>query len=405
MTRAPMLRLAIVTALGLSVALQAQTTGSRDEDFARRQYDSGMSFMRDQLYAEALKDFQAVASGFPNTSVADDALLQMALYQLDIAGDRAAAQTTVDQLLKSYPDADSAPMGYVLSGRLTVAGGRSANNIESALASFERVPRLFPMSGAVPAALYHAGETLRIARRDNEALERFRRVGAEYPQSIWAARATLASGHSLVQSSRVTGAFDAIQRIRRQFPNTPEAVTALDYNTLLYRLYVRSPAQPAYSFNNRYVGGTNLRFRDVIGLRALDSGNLLVGHRAGVAILDPKGAIVREIASQEPSAFFVDDSGKVTIARRENLVVEGAQPVLIQAPESNGRFHVVDQMPSIAVLSNGERLVADRQGEAVIRLSPTGEYVSTFARIDTDRIALSRTEDVAIVDRDSKAIT
>ena len=57
------------------------------EDLPRRQYKSGLSFLKGQRYAEALKDFQAVIDSFPRSQVADNALLQVALYQLDVAHD------------------------------------------------------------------------------------------------------------------------------------------------------------------------------------------------------------------------------------------------------------------------------------------------------------------------------
>src|SRR5215217_5704669 len=80
------------------------------EELARRQYDSGLSFVQNGRYAEALKDFQAVVDSFPQSSAADDALLQICLYQLDVAQDLTAAQTAADKLLKEYPASDSAPM-------------------------------------------------------------------------------------------------------------------------------------------------------------------------------------------------------------------------------------------------------------------------------------------------------
>lgn len=394
-----MLRLGIVT-LALAATLQAQAPTTRDEDFARRQYDSGLSFMRDRQYSEALKDFRAVADGFPRSTVADDALLQIAQYQLEVARDIPAAQTTVDALLKGYPDGDSAPMGYVVAGRLTIAQSRAAADVEAALASFERVPRLFPTSDAVPAALYFAGDTLRVARRAEEALDRFRRVTAEYPRSIWSARATLASGQSLVQSGRVPRAFEEIQRIRRQFPGSPEASTALDFNTILYRLYIRPPDQPAYGFSGRFVGTANSRFRDVVGLETDDRGQVLIGHRAGVSIFDPKGTMVREVASDGPSAFYRDEMGRVAVARGAVLHAEGGEPATIQAPDRENRFHLVDEMPSVGVLSTGERLVVDRKGQTVIRLSTSGQFVAHFAQINAERLTISDTDDVAILDRD-----
>src|SRR5439155_5949504 len=208
----------------------AVLSAQSNEEFARRQYESGLSFMQNKRYGEALKDFQAVIDSFPRSSVADNALLQIALHALDITRDIGAAQTATDKLLKDYPDTDSAPMAHVIAGRLSMARGRAPANVDAALASFERVPRLFPGDDAVPAAGFYAGDTLRLVRRNEEALDRFRRVAMEYPRSIWAARADLAAGLCFVQSDRAQRALDELQRIRQQFPGSPEADAALNYN-------------------------------------------------------------------------------------------------------------------------------------------------------------------------------
>src|SRR5437667_6398570 len=161
---------------GLVLRAGAQQPSAANEEFARRQYDSGLAFLQNHRYAEALKDLQAIVDSFGTTTVADNALLQIAQYQLEVARDVAATQTAIDKLLKDYPDTDSAPMAHVLSGRLAIFKGRSPSDVDAALASFERVPRLFPGSEGVAAAGYYAGETLRIVRRIDEALERYRRV-------------------------------------------------------------------------------------------------------------------------------------------------------------------------------------------------------------------------------------
>src|SRR5262249_34742135 len=188
------------------------------------------------------------------------------------------------QLLKKYPDTDSAPMAHVIAGRLALAKGHAAADVNAALASFERVPRLFPGDQAVPAAGFYSGDTLRRIRRNDEALDRFRRVAMEHPQSIWAARATLAAGICLVQSDRAMRALEEVQRVRQQFPGSPEAVEALNYNSILYRLYLRPPAQPAYGFSGRYVGAENIKFKDVVGIAIDAAGRILLGHRQGISI-------------------------------------------------------------------------------------------------------------------------
>src|SRR5690606_14662034 len=102
--------------------------------------------------AEALKDLQTVVDAFGTSSVADNALLRIAQYQLETAHDLDAAEAAVERLLKEYPNTDSAPMAHVLGGRVTFARGRTPSDVDSALASFERVPRLFPGDEAVAAA-------------------------------------------------------------------------------------------------------------------------------------------------------------------------------------------------------------------------------------------------------------
>ncbi len=237
-------RIAAIVAAG-TVVLGAQ---GNTEEFARRQYESGLSFMQNGRYAEALKDFQAVIDSFAKSSVADNALLQVALYQLEVQHDTASAQAAVERLLKDYPDTDSAPMAHVVAGRIALAKGHAPSDVDAALASFERVPRLFPNDEAVPAAGFYAGDTLRVVRRTDEALERFRRVSMEYPRSSWAARARIGAGLCLVAGDRAPRALEEFQRVRVQLPESIEGADALNLNTILYRLYVRAPAQPAYAF-------------------------------------------------------------------------------------------------------------------------------------------------------------
>lgn len=396
-----LLRLAFV-GIALTGAAGVRFAAQGSEDLARRQYDSGVSFVQNGRYVEAIKDFQAVVDSFPQSSVADDALLQMALHHLDVGRDLTAAQAAVDKLLKDYPASDSAPMGYVVVGRLTIARSRAAADVDGALASFERVPRLFPSSPAVAAARYYAGDTLRLARRGDDALGHFRRIELEYPRSIWAARSDLASAVGLVASDRAPQAFAKLQRIRQQFPGTPEATTALNYNTILYRLYVRKPA--AYRFSGRFVGGAADRFRDVIGVAIDDTGRVLLGHKQGVSIFDAKGTVVKNIPALEPSAFFVDGRDRVVMVRRDTLLPEGAAPVVINVPVPGRVARQPEEIPAVITLGGGDRLVVDRKAKTVVRVTSAGKFVSTFAAIDVERLARNDIDDVAMIDRSNKSI-
>ena len=295
-------------------------------------------------------------------------------------------------------------MAYVMAGRLAINKGRAAADVEAALASYERVPRLFPGSEAVGAANFYAGNTLWLVRRTEEALDRYRRVTMEYPRSIWAARATLAEAVVLVQTDRAMRALEELQRVRQQFPGTPEAATALNYNTIIYRLYVRAAAAALRVQRQRTSAHEAAKFRDVVGVSVNDAGLVMLGHKTGVAIFDSKATIVKSVTAEEPSAFFVDEKGRVVTVRRDSLVAEGGDYAAIAIPQKDGKLRPADEIPAVIPLSNGDRLVSDRKGKAVIRVGINGKILKNFATLNAERIVMNQLEDVAMLDKDTKSV-
>src|SRR5688500_3086411 len=397
---ASLLRVAI--AVGLTATVNAQSS----EELPRRQYESGLTFMKGQRYGEALKDFQAIIDSFPKSQVADNALLQVAIYHLDIAKDLGATQAAVDQLLRTYPDTDSAPMAYVLGGRVSMAKGRSATEVDAAVASFERVERLFPGNDAVPAAGYFAGEALRLVRRNEDALERYRRVAAAYPGSPWAARANLAAGYCLVQADRAAAALPEVQRVRQMMPQSAEASAALSINSILYRLHVRAPASPAFAFSGRFIGDERANFDDVIGIRVDPTSRILLGHNKGITVFDLKGALTATVTASAPKAFFVDEANRVVFSREGALHAERVASVPLLVPQVAPKPpKPLEEIPAVVALSTGHRIVVDKSEKAVIRYGPTGQYLGPFVpQINTERLAVNALDDVAMFDKDAKAI-
>ena len=397
-----LLSLVIASALGATLIAQS------NEDLPRRQYESGLAFLKGQRYAEAMKDFQAIIDSFPRSQVADNALLQMALYQIDVAKDLGSSQSPVDQLLKTYPDTDSAPMAYVVGGRISMAKGRTPSDVDSAVASFERVERLFPGNDAVPAAGFYAGEALRLVRRNEEALARYRRVTASYPSSAWAARSNLAAGYCLAQVDRATAALPEVQRVRQMMPASLEAETALNINSILYRLHVRAPKAPAYAFSGRYIGDERSNFNDVIGLRVDPLNRVLLGYNKGIAVFDPKGTLASNVAAQDPQAFFTDELNRVVFAREGALHTERAAsaPITVPPNEPNKPPRPVEEIPSVVMTSTGQRLVVNKKDKTVVRYDPRGQYIGPFmTAINTEKMAINVLDDVALIDKDAKSVS
>jgi TolA-binding protein len=401
--------LAVAAALVIIAPSSAAQGAPTPEDVARRQYASGLEFLRAGKSAEALKDFQTVVESYPGSSVADDALLAIARYQLEGARDPAAAQATAESVLKKFPASDSVAMAYVVAGQALVEQGLSQSNVDAALASFERVPRLFPGTRAVAPAVYAAGETFRRLNRCDEALARLAQVGLEYPRSDWAARSKLSSARCLVAKGRVPEAMAALYNVTALFPDTDSAQTARALGTILYRLHVRPPAEPAFVASDRTLAPAGTRLRDVTGLTVAPDGSLLVAGRTGVLMYN--AAAPRAISAGEMRGLALDRRGRVVAAQRGLLVQQTAPPpgapvlLTLTVPRPDGPARILSDLAAVAVLSSGERLVADRELRTVYRFSEAGKFLAPFASVRAARIAIGPTDTIALLDRDTKTIS
>jgi outer membrane protein assembly factor BamD (BamD/ComL family) len=395
----------VALAAVLAVGLRAQTGAGRDqEETARLRFQSGLAFLAQQRYGEAVKDFTAVTSSFPTSSVADDAWLELARYHLEVAGELDQAQAAVDALANKYPASDSAAMGLVLGGRVLLARGRAPAESEAALASFDRVPRLHPGSPAIPAAAFYAGETLRLAKRFPDAIERFRQLTLDYPTSPWSARALLDAGRCLTIVGQPQQALQQLQRVRSRFPDSEQQITALLWNTILFRLYVRAPAHPAFYFGDRGFTGSTGKLRDVDAIAATGE-QVIVATRSSLLFFDFTGVVKRSSAMKEPRGMFLDAAGQPVVTFKSAFQV-GAAPVRpVMAPKPDGSGRELDGISSGVGTSMGDLLLVDRDGKAILRFSAEGKHLGTFAPFNTERLAINGLDDVAALSRDDKSIT
>jgi TolA-binding protein len=405
MSQTRMLLCSVVVVTALVAGVDAQTGAGRDqEETARLRFQSGLAFLAQQRYGEAVKDFTAVTSSFPTSSVADDAWLELARYHLEVAADLDQAQAAADALANKYPASDSAAMGLVVGGRVILARGHSPAEAEAALASFDRVPRLHPGSPAIPAAAFYAGETLRLAKRFPDAIDRFRQLSLDYPTSPWAARALLDAGRCLTIVGQPLQALQQLQRLRSRFPESEQQATALLWNTILFRLYVRAPANPAFYFGDRGFAGAGGKLRDVDAV-AVTGDQVIVATRNALLFFDPAGAVKRSNAVKEPRSMFVDGAGQPVVTFKSAFQI-GAGPVRpVMAPRPDGSGRELDGIPSGAATSMGELLLADRESRSILRFNTEGKHLRTFAAINTDRLAINGLDDVAALGREDKSIT
>jgi len=374
---------------------------SSDEEVARRQLESGRAFARQGNYTEALKDFRAVADTHASSSVADNALLEIARYYIDVAGDMTAAATAVDTIVKKYATSDSAPEAYLLAGRLVLARSHQGADLDSALANFERVFRLFPASEAVPRALALAGETMWYARRQDEAQGYLNRVIAEFPTSSSAADAYLTLGRVLVARGEGAMAMEEIQQVRNRWPNTPAATTALAQTTLLHRLYVRARSGPAFVLSPDTIGPAKLQ--NVVALAQSSRGALYYAAESGVGVLTA-GSPERAPSVVRPRGLVVDRAGAVVAFDATALRPPTGAPMTLSVAQSNGAPKPLSDIEAVAQFSNGDWVVSDGNDRNIHRFSSAGAHLGVFAPGRLSLLTVTGTDDVVGFDRDLKAV-
>jgi TolA-binding protein len=376
------------------------------EEQARRQFESGLEFYRAGRYAEALKDFQTVAEGYATSTVADDAMLAIAEYQLDILHDPIAARTSAEMLVKRHATGDAAPMGYVIAGRATLALDPSPVGLDSALASFDRVPRLFPRSEAVAPSLYYAAEIDRRAGRPSDAIDKLRRVAQYYPRSTWAARASLLESPLLLADGQPKEAMRALQRVVRRYGSGAEASTARAWNTTLYRLYVRAPGQPPYVASGRFIAGASGKLKDVQAIALAPDGKLGIATRTAVLLLDDKGAASRQTAATDARQIAFDDRGRLFIVQKAIVGRETERGLgrLALTASTPGGPKLLQEISGGVRLSTGDLLIADREARVVARFDTIGKSLGVFASGRINRMAVGRSDEVAMLDGDSKSV-
>lgn len=373
---------------------------SSDEDVARRQLESGRSFARQGNHAEALKDFKAVVEAHGTTSVADDALLAMSEYYLDVLGDRELAADAVDTLLRKYPVSNAAPAAYVIVGRLALARSHQAADVTTALANFDRVTRLFPDSPAVPASLLLGAEALSYVGRLDEALGNLARIAMEYRDSPVAPKAQLVAGQILTMRGDAIAAMQELQQVRDNWPASPEAEEALGRLTILHRLYVRPRTTvAALALGSDRVGPAKL---DKVTAMATTAGHIYWLNESGVGTASTAAPRLQTL---RPRGLALDNAHAVWAIETGALRPLRGAPLYLRRPRPKSEPESVDRIAAAAQLSNGDWLVADDDERSVYRFNRGGEYQGRFATGKVARLAVDAMDHVAAVDRDQRGVT
>jgi tetratricopeptide (TPR) repeat protein len=333
--------------------------------------------------------------------VADNALLEIARYYLDIAGDTKEAETAVEAILKRYATSDSAPDAHLLKGRLALAQGHRPADLDTALANFDRVLALFPNSEAVPRALVLSGQTLMYAGRLEEALSNLGRVQVEYSSSEAAADAYVVAGRVLVAEGDPILAMEEMQQARNRWPSSVAAGTALSRISLLHRLFVRAKAGPAYTLSPDSVGPPKVE--GVVGMAVTPKGSVYWAAETGTGLLAPAGGD-KPPAAQKPRLLTTDNTGQLFVVDNNQLRGTAGNPIDLLKPRTEGAPQPLEEVEGVVQLSTGEWLVSDLNTRAIHKYSRAGEYLGIWTQAKASRLIINHIDQIAGIDRDQKAV-
>ena len=386
-----LLLIALSTAAGL--ARQA------DEALAVRRFESGLAFARDGNFEEALEDFEAVVNLYPTSGVADNAVLEIARYYLEVTGDLDRAAASADTIVnnQALSQTDSAAEAYVILGRASLSRGRAMENIDEAISSFQRGLRLHPDAPAVPQLLFFIAEGDRFAGRIAEALAGYRQVVSDYPSNPWAVRARLGAGTMLAFLNDPVSAMEEFQRVRDEHPERPESAVALGRTSTLYRLFVR-PRSSTYTISPPTSRGGRTS-RKVIALASTGDGDVILATDRDVASLATAVSPVTSV--REPRGLGVGPDGEVVVIERGSLQRRGAPPLQLTVPDDD-EPRALREIDAVVVTSAGDWLVADRRANTIQRFSAAGDYLGEYAGIRAERLAIDSLDQVAVLDNDER---
>jgi outer membrane protein assembly factor BamD (BamD/ComL family) len=399
------IRYVLVTVLGVSLSVLAPgpALGARGQDLPARMLENARGNLRDKRYSDGVRALEEVISQNPDTSVAADALLELATYHFDVSGDLAAAQKAAEGLTSTYRQfTNAAAMGWVMKGRVLLAQTRQPQQMTTALSNFNSVATIYPRSEPVPIAGYYAGETLRMTGASKAAIERLRSVISDYPTSPWAARALVSTAICQVAEGQHLAAMETLQRVRNRFIGTIEAEIALQLNDQLYRLYVRPAAQQsAYEFSERTIPRGQVKLEDVRAVRVDRTGTVFAAAGNRLLAYDSQGTLRPAPGVLSPVGLFLDKDGTLIAVQKGALNREGnAIPLRVTKPDGTPR--ILEDVSAGVAWSTGEFIVADPSG--VLKFSRDGTPLGVLSTLRAEKVAVNARDEIAALDRDGSIV-
>jgi outer membrane protein assembly factor BamD (BamD/ComL family) len=393
-----LMAVALVSAVG---RLHSQDVS--ENEVARRQFENGRGHMKRGNYEEGLKDFRAVATSYPDSPLADNALLEISRYYSEIADDPEQAVKNADEIITKYPTSDSAPYALIVKGEVILARSRRKADLDTAVASFDRVPGIYPAADAVPEAQYLAAEALRVAHVPVEALRRYRQIEATFPTDPVLPKVHIGAGMALAATGDPVAAMEELQLARSDPEAREDAEVALARLTTLYRLYVK-PTQVSAFVNAANDAVSRLKASDVLSVLVTPGGAAYFASKSAVIALNDLSRADPPPSALKPRGLAVDRFGRLVVIDGGTLKRKAAPALFALNMPQGTSSKLLDETSTALNLRNGDWLVAADDDRGIQRFAASGKYMAPFAPVRASRLAINEFDEIAALDRDGKTV-
>jgi TolA-binding protein len=395
----------LAAVLLLPAAVLPQT--SPDEQ-ARGLLEDGRTYRREGKLKQALDNFQTVVSGFSNTELVDDALLEIGRYHLEVEGDAARARDAFEQVAKRFPQSDGAPGAYYFLGWLLLERATTPAELEDALAQFTRVQRLYPRSDWVAMALQASSLVHRRAGRFPDAADAARRVALEHPTSTAAPAAQFQVGHALALQGDARTAMEEFQQVRNRYPESEWAALALDRITALYRLHGTGKA--AFVADPSFSMGAGDVLKDVRAVLMTPARTLWIASdkAKGAIPFGPDGKMGASLNGDGLQGLSLSSRGELLVSTSRSVRVGPRDIRALALPgEKPGETEPLERIEAAVLTGDGSLLVSDDKRKNVLRFDSKGKYVGPFPDARERRVSrmlLDGEGGIVTLDREDRTV-
>ncbi len=332
--------LLLAAAVALLILLPPPETFAQSggRDLARAYFESGMDLMRSGRHQQGLADLQIIVESYPQSSYADDALLQIGIHHQENLGDPATALKYYNTVILRYADSETAAEAYLRKGLILLEAGGSRERLAEASAAFDRVVRFYPDSPAVCRSLVYSALALKQMGEPKAALSRLldlRLIQGECPE---AAQADWEAALLLMETGYPLEAMKRLQALRDRHPDSPEASQALEALAMLYRMEIRSrkDASALYIPDPSFSISAPEKWKNLRSLRVLADGRLLVSDRGrnSVYVFNREGRLAESIQIEDADQISISPGGEVLIGGGKQAVALDGGRITFRAPKS-----------------------------------------------------------------------